>query len=114
MTKYLLAALAAMVLALGGLGLLYRAEVRKSAESEQRFTIAVQALSRVEEQRKQDARTLAARQAAIAAQRVLVAQAQEGLQKALQANSVWSDTEVPTDVQQALTRRSERSSNADN
>lgn len=114
MTKYLTLAIAGLLLALSGLGLLYRAEVRKSAESEQRFTIAVQALSRVEEQRKQDSRTLAARQAAIAAQGRKLAQAQEGLQKALQANSVWSDTEVPTDVQQALTRRSERPSNADN
>lgn len=112
MLKYLVGAIAILLLALTGVGLLYRAAAVKAAESEQRFTIAAAALGRVEAQRKLDANTLAARQVTIAAQARKLAQAQEGLSQALQANPVWSDTEVPTAVQEALLRHSGGSNNA--
>jgi hypothetical protein len=50
----------------------------------------------------QDRKVLVARQAKIAAQSRILTQAQQGVVEALQRNKTWSDTDVPTDVQNAL------------
>ena len=51
---------------------------------------------------KRAQRTLRTREAEIAAQARLLAEAQEGLKSALQAEKEWSDTDVPPAVQKAL------------
>ena len=109
MTKYLWAAVAALGLALLGLGLLYRAEVRTNAAQAVQLQVAAQALEGVAKQRKKDLATLAARAVDNAAQRVLLAQAQEALHTALQADLTWSNTSVPTGVQKALREDSDGS-----
>lgn len=51
---------------------------------------------------KSDASTLVARQAELALKQRELAKAQEALSRALQRNKTWSDTDVPTEVQEAL------------
>ena len=109
MTKYLWVAVAALGLALLGLGLLYRTEVRSNAAQAVQLQATTQALEGVAKQRKKDLATLAARAAENATQRVLLAQAQEALHTALQADLAWSNTSVPTGVQKALREDSDGS-----
>jgi hypothetical protein len=113
MSRITLGIMAALVFALGAMGLLYRAEVRTGAENRDKLKTAVQALQGVVEQRKADQRTLAAWQAVNAVQARKLADAQQGLQKALQGVSAWSEATVPTTVQDALLSDSERPKYAD-
>lgn len=109
MTKYLWIAIAILGLGLAALGLLYRSEVRKGAQDRERLQTATDALDRVAVQRKKDLATLAARARENRATGLELAQAQEALQKALQAEKGWSDTEVPEGVRKALTEDSDAS-----
>lgn len=111
MTKYLIASIAALTLALAALGFAYRAEVRRVGEVQAELNTAKEALNGVAKQRKQDAATVAAWQRQNAATGRKLAQAQQALSEALQAEKGWSDTSVPTEVQKALLRDSERSDN---
>lgn len=61
-----------------------------------------EAANRAVEREKSDRKVLVARQAANASQARKLAEAQEALQNALRSNKTWSDTDVPTDVQDAL------------
>lgn len=106
MTKYLVAAIAALTLALAAMGFLYRGEVRAGAKTRAELQTATTALHGVAKQRKRDANTVAAWQAQNAATGRKLAQAQQALSEALQAEKGWSDTSVPTEVQKALLRDS--------
>ncbi|MBT9134292.1 MAG: hypothetical protein DDT38_01023 [Firmicutes bacterium] len=61
-----------------------------------------EAHNRAVEGLKRAQRTLRTREAEIASQARLLAEAQEGLKSALQAEKEWSDTDVPPAVQDAL------------
>jgi hypothetical protein len=61
-----------------------------------------EASERAAERAKSDRKVLVARQASIAASARKLAQENQGLQNALRSNKTWSDTDVPTDVQNAL------------
>lgn len=66
------------------------------------YRSSVQALNRAQERAKADRKVLVARQAKIATQGRKLAEQEQSLQNALQANKSWSDTDVPDDVQKAL------------
>lgn len=61
-----------------------------------------EAHNRAVEGLKRAQRTLRTREAEIASQARLLAEAQEGLKSALQAEKEWKDTDVPPAVQKAL------------
>ena len=61
-----------------------------------------EALIRAAEREKHDRKVLVARQSANAVQARKTAQAQASLSEALQGDKPWSDTDVPPDVQKAL------------
>ena len=102
MTRVTLA-LAAMLLSLIlTLGYLVYSGAGEIAELKQTNTGLTEAAERAQERLKSDRKVLVARQAQIASQAVLLARSEAALQNALQANKSWSDTNVPTDVQEAL------------
>lgn len=104
--KYVIVVLSALLLACGwGLW----SQVHTNAELSARLDGAEEALSRAVEQREQDRKVLVARAQKIAANAQELAKSQEALSRALQANLDWSNTNVPTDVQKALTGRSDAS-----
>ncbi len=96
-----------LALALTGWGLW--AQVHTNAELSAKLEGTEEALSRLSEQREQDRKVLVARAQKIASKQRELAQAQEALAKALQANNDWSNTNVPTDVQKALSGRPDAS-----
>jgi hypothetical protein len=104
--KYVILTLA-FLLALAGWGLW--SQVHTNAELSVKLEGTEKALSGLVEQREKDRKVLVARQAQIASQARELTKAREGLSQALQANKDWSNTNVPTDVQKALTGRSEGS-----
>jgi hypothetical protein len=112
-TKAVSIALAVTLMALAALGFLYRAEVRSGAATRAELQSATKALQGVAKQRKQDLATVAAWQRENASTGRKLAEAQQALSQALQGEKAWSDTEVPTTVQQALLRSSERSNHED-
>ncbi|ASJ79319.1 hypothetical protein HOU10_gp43 [Curvibacter phage P26059B] len=91
--------LSALVLALVGLGYgQYHKNSVLSTEN-QRLT---EASKRAVERELEYRRILGTRQKEIASQRLKLQAAETALQNALKANKTWSDTDVPTDVQNAL------------
>jgi hypothetical protein len=98
--KYVILTLT-LALALTGWGLW--AQVHTNAELSAKLEGTEETLSRLSEQREQDRKVLVARAQKIASKQRELARAQEALAKALQANNDWSNTNVPTDVQKALT-----------
>jgi uncharacterized protein (DUF3084 family) len=76
--------------------------VRTNAAQAAQLQAAQKALEGAATQRKKDMATLASRAAENASQRARLAQAQEALHAALQADLAWSNTSVPTGVQKAL------------
>jgi hypothetical protein len=104
--KYLILAL---FVALGACGWGLWAQIHTNAELSAKLEGTEEALSRLSEQREQDRKVLVARAQKIASKQRELTQAQEALAKALQANNDWSNTNVPTDVQKALTGRSDGS-----
>ena len=102
--RYVTLVLAALVLALGGTT--YGLWQRQAALADQNKTLT-EAVERAVEREKRDRKVLVARQAEIASQARKLAQAQRTLSEALQANKSWSDTDVPPDVQNALSGPSE-------
>lgn len=75
---------------------------REQAQLEVVAKSLTEALERVQAQSEKNRKVLVARQAENASQARILAQAQEALSEALQANKPWSDTDVPPDVQKAL------------
>jgi uncharacterized protein HemX len=97
--KTLTAMLVAVVLGLSVLGYgLYHKNSVLSTEN-QRLT---EASKRVAERELEYRRILGTRQKEIASQARKLAQANAALSEALQRNKSWSDTDVPPDVQNAL------------
>jgi uncharacterized protein HemX len=97
--KTLTAMLVAVVLGLSGLGYgLYHKNSVLSTEN-QRLT---EASKRAVERELEYRRILGTRQKEIASQARKLAQANAALSEALQRNKSWSDTDVPPDVQKAL------------
>lgn len=98
-----------VVLAFAGLGYLYSNQLTANRDlsaanaalndSVDRLT---EASKRAQERSKRDAKALVAREAEIASQARKLAEAQQGLQKALGAEQEWSNTNVPTTVQNTL------------
>lgn len=113
MTKYLWAVILLMGLGLITLGLFYRSEVKSAAIDRANLTTATEALNRAAVQRKKDLATVAARDKANAVAARKLDEALQGLSQALQAESVWSNTSVPTEVQKALLEDSDASSTPD-
>jgi hypothetical protein len=68
----------------------------------------MEAQKRAVEREKRDRAVLVARQAKIVSQGRKLAEAQEALSEALQRNKSWSDTDVPDEVQKALSERSDK------
>ncbi len=101
-TKGLAALVLCLALAVFGLGLLLFKSGQSVALAEEATKSASEALDQAVAARKLDARVLATRQVENAAQGRKLAQAQQALSQALQANLVWSDTNVPTAVQEAI------------
>lgn len=102
MTKYLLAAIAALILALSGAGFLLKREIAAHAV-EKAARVAVQSSLDGALERESDLRKASvARAAAIASERRKSAAAQAALRKALDVNRAWADQPVPKEVQDAL------------
>lgn len=91
--------LSALVLALAGLG--YGQYHKNSVLSTENQRLA-EASKRAVERELEYRRILGTRQKEIASQRLKLQAAETALQNALRANKTWSDTDVPTDVQNAL------------
>jgi hypothetical protein len=102
MSKGLIAFIGSLLLVVIVLGAMLVSAVRGVARADEAVKTASTALDRAVAARKLDARVLATRQVENAAQRLQLAHAQQALSQALQANSVWSDTNVPTAVQEAI------------
>ena len=100
--KYLLALIASLALALAGLGFLYQQQATALASLAEENSVLKEASKRASERIAADRRVLVARQAQIVSQRRILAQSQASLSGALQANKIWSDTDVPPEVQEAL------------
>ena len=114
LTKAISIALGVALIALAALGFLYRAEVRAGATTRTELKASNTALEGVAKQRKKDSATLAAWQAERASTGRKLADAQQALSQALQGEKAWSEVSVPTTVQQALLRDSERSKHEEN
>ena len=106
MTKALAAALAALTLVAALLGFGLWVTVAKNADLTHQVNVLTEAQERALARAKADRATLVARQAKIASQTAKLAQAQQALSEALQDEKAWSDTDVPTAVQNALSGRS--------
>lgn len=110
MFKALISIIITLAVALGGVVYLYKRDIKAVAEENATLTAhlyrATEASKRAQERSKRDAKALVAREAEIASQARKLAEAQQGLQKALGAEQEWSNTNVPTDVQNALSRAS--------
>ena len=103
MTKYLMAAIAALLLVVAGLGYTVKQQVASAAVLKQEVKVLTDAQKQAATRLKKDRATLVAREAKIASQARKLADAQQALSEALQAEKAWSDTDVPTPVQKALT-----------
>jgi hypothetical protein len=68
-------------------------------------SVLMEAQNRAILRQQADQKVLVARQAKIASQARKLAQVNSALLKALESNKAWSDTDVPTDVQDALNER---------
>lgn len=103
MTKYLIAALAALMVIIGALGYTVKQQVASAAVLKAEVKSLTDAQKQAATRLKKDRATLVAREAKIASQARKLADAQQALSNALQAEKAWSDTDVPTTVQKALT-----------
>jgi uncharacterized protein HemX len=106
MSKALAAALATLTLVAALLGGALWVTVAKNADLSAQVNSLTEAQERAVARAKADRATLVARQAKIASQGRKLAQAQQALSEALQHEKAWSDTDVPTAVQNALSGRS--------
>ena len=84
---------------------LHTADAAFAALSDRHKTLA-EAHNRALERAVEDRKVLVAREAKIASQARELRLARQGLKTALQASPEWAATQVPTEVQNALSRRS--------
>ena len=92
----------ALLLALAGMGYLVYHQTGRVAELQASVTSLTEASNRAAESAKFDRALLVARQKEIASQTRVLAQTRSALEKALQRNQAWSNTNVPDDVKSAL------------
>ena len=97
--KYAVSILVALCLTLG-IGLYYT--LGSVSTLREQNNVLTEASKRASERIAADRKVLVARQAQIVSQRRILAQTQASLSGALQANKTWSDTDVPPEVQKAL------------
>lgn len=107
MTKLLAGIILALVLLAAGLGYTVKRQAGQVATLESHNEALGKAIDRAAERIRRDRKALVAREAANAVQARKLAQAQEALSEALQRNKTWGDTDVPTDVQEAIVGRSD-------
>lgn len=106
MSKALAAALATLTLVAALLGGALWVTVAKNADLSAQVNSLTEAQEQAVARAKADRATLVARQAKIASQSAKLQHAQQALSEALRGEKAWSDTDVPTAVQNALSGRS--------
>ena len=106
MTKLYLYLVVGLSIMLLGVGWAAKSFYTKNVVLEAQNASLMEASKRAQERMKADRQVLVARQAKIAAQARVLADTREALSEALQRNKTWSDTDVPDDVQKALSGRS--------
>ena len=84
------------------LGYLVYSGGQEIAELKQSNKSLTEAAERAASRAKLDRKVLVAKQAQVASKQRELDKAQEALSEALQRNKSWSDTDVPDDVQKAL------------
>ena len=112
MSRALTAALATLTLVAALLGGALWVTVAKNADLSAQVNTLTEAQERAVARAKADRATLVARQAKIASQSAKLQHAQQALSEALRGEKAWSDTDVPTAVQNALSGRSDGSDSA--
>lgn len=104
MSRYLMAVIAALSIALAGAGwLLKRAYTANGAQTVQIHSLQ-EAQERAAKAAKRDRALLAQRGREIAAYAAAAASARASLSDSLQRNPAWADQPVPQEVQDALSR----------
>lgn len=106
MTKVYLTIMGLLIAALLGLGWFGKTQYDSASELRTENKTLVDAAEQAQRRAKADRKVLVARQAKIASKQRELAEAHEALQNSLQRNKSWSDTDVPLDVQKALSGRS--------
>lgn len=106
MTKVYLTIMGILIAALLGLGWFGKTQYDSAHELRTENKTLVDAAEQAQRRAKADRKVLVARQAEIASKQRELAEAQQALQNSLQRNKSWSDTDVPLDVQKALSGRS--------
>ena len=106
MTKVYLTIMGILIAALLGLGWFGKTQYDSASELRTENKTLVDAAEQAQRRAKADRKVLVARQAEIALKQRELAEAQQALTEALQRNKSWSDTDVPLDVQKALSGRS--------
>ena len=102
MNKAMLSVIAVLLALSGLLGYFVYSGGQEIAELKQTHNRLTEAAERAQARLKYDRQVLVARQAKIAAQTRILDATKTELQNALRANKSWSDTDVPPDVQDAL------------
>ena len=102
MNRVYLSVLAGLLALSGLLGYLVYSGWQEIAELKQTHNRLTEAAERAQARVKYDRQVLVARQAKIAAQALKLKKAEQALSEALESNKTWSDTDVPPDVQRAL------------
>lgn len=104
MTKYLMAAILALTLALAGTGVLLKRLLSKNGEQAAQIEALSKAAKAAQEQRKRDIGTLARRAQKNAAMGRENALLRQQLDAALAGNPEWAGQPVPKEVQDALSK----------
>ena len=102
MNKAMLSVIAVLLALSGLLGYFVYSGGQEIAELKQTHNRLTEAAERAKARLKYDRQVLVARQAKIASQTRKLAEQEMALQNALESNKTWSDTDVPPDVQRAL------------
>lgn len=102
MTKYLIAAIAALMLLLTGVGYSLKAQIKKNGAQATKITALEDVLEAAATQRKADQALLARRAREKAAIALEMASTRQQLDRALAANPDWANQPIPQEVQDAL------------
>lgn len=102
MTRALLAALAVALIALAAVGVIAKRQATEIGQIRGENATLTQALKRAEQQRKDDAATLALRAKENAATARKTAALEQSLAAAVRQERVWADEAVPEAVRKAL------------
>ena len=106
MNKVYITVIAALVAMCFALGFWLDMDRKALAQQEVVNKSLTEALVRAAERQKLDRQVLVARQQKLASTARQFAESEAALSEALQRNKAWSDTDVPTEVQEGLARHS--------